>query len=99
LDIFWSSDWTQPPLRNAKGVTTVFDLIYLKFPQETHPQVSMSLKNLRFSPDIVATQTRRMKWVTQECHRIICDSNSTKNDLINLLDINPARIKVIYPGI
>src|SRR3989344_2931348 len=33
LDIFWSSDWTQPPLINAKGVTTIHDLIVLRHPE------------------------------------------------------------------
>ena len=65
LDVFWSSDWTQPPLGNARGVTTVHDLIALKFPEET-------------DASIVATHRRRLAWVQKECDFVICDSESTK---------------------
>jgi len=33
IDIFWSSDWTQPPLKKAKGVTTIHDLSIYRFPE------------------------------------------------------------------
>jgi hypothetical protein len=99
VDIFWSSDWTQPPLQKAKGMTTVFDLIYLKFPLETNPKTSFNISGLRLSPNIVAVQSRRMKWVKKECQRIICDSISTKKDLVKLLATDPDKITVIYPGI
>jgi hypothetical protein len=99
IDIFWSSDWTQPPLGKVVGVTTVFDLIYLKYPQETNPLSGFTFKGFRFSPNIVATQKRRMNWVTKECSLIFCDSLSTQCDLIKYLGCNPDKLKVIYPGI
>ena len=33
VDIFWSSDWTQPPLLHAHGVTTIHDLAIYRFPE------------------------------------------------------------------
>src|SRR3990167_9450106 len=54
LDVFWSSDWTQPPLVHAKGVTTIHDLIALKYPKQTDKQ-------------IVKTHKRRLSWVVKEC--------------------------------
>ena len=85
LDLFWSSDWTQPPLRYAKGVTTIHDLIALKFPAQTDAR-------------IVATHKRRLAWVAKECIAIFCDSESTKKDVIEFLGIPKEKLHVVYPG-
>lgn len=86
IDIFISSDWTQPPTINAKNATILYDLIIYKYPNETDKK-------------IVQTQNRRLKWVKKECDLIICISKSTKEDAINLLGIEEKKLKVIYPGI
>jgi hypothetical protein len=86
LDVFWSSDWTQPPLTGAQGVTTIHDLTTVRFPKET-------------DAGIVATHTRRLGWVKKECKSIFCDSESTKQDVISLLHIPENRLHVVYPGI
>lgn len=86
VDIFWSSDWTQPPLGNVQGITTIHDVIALKFPIETDTA-------------IVKTHARRLHWVAKECDMILCDSESTKQDVQTLLHIEPKRLSVIYPGI
>ncbi|MBI5619969.1 hypothetical protein HY950_03335 [Candidatus Gottesmanbacteria bacterium] len=85
LDVFWSSDWTQPPLARAKGVTTIHDLIALKYPSETDAR-------------IVATHKRRLSWVVKECKAILCDSESTKKDVEQLLNISRSKQYVVYPG-
>ncbi len=86
VDIFWSSDWAQPPLIHAKGITTVHDLITLKFPEET-------------DATIVAVHKRRLEWVKKECQMILCDSEATKRDVIELLHIQNMKLKVVYPGL
>lgn len=86
LDIFWSSDWTQPPLGKAKGVTTIHDLIVLKYPKETDSR-------------IVAVHKRRLQRVIKECQQIFCDSEATKKDILELLGVPEERLTVIYPGI
>jgi glycosyltransferase involved in cell wall biosynthesis len=68
IDVFHSSDWTQPPSRAFK-VTTVHDLVPIKLPQETHPK-------------IVKTHKARLGLIKEEVDRIIVPSNSTKNDLL-----------------
>ena len=95
VDIFWSSDWTQPPLSNARGVTTIHDLIALKFPEETHKKTEFNGVNSR--PNIVAIQKRRLAWVKKECVKIFCDSESTKSDITELLRIPQHKVHVIYP--
>ena len=86
VDVFWSSDWTQPPLSRAKGVTTIHDLIALKYPSETDAR-------------IVATHKRRLQRAVKECRAIFCDSEATKHDVEDLLNIPPSRLTVIYPGL
>src|SRR3989344_8884106 len=74
LDVFWSSDWTQPPLAHAEGVTTIHDLIALKYPKETGAK-------------IVATHKRRLAWAIKECKAIFCDSEATKKDIQQFMKI------------
>ncbi len=85
VDVFWSSDWVQPPLSHARGVTTIHDLIALKFPQETDSR-------------IVSVHKRRLAWVKKECQTILCDSKSTMKDVEALMGIPSGRLRVIYPA-
>lgn len=85
VDVFWSSDWTQPPLSRCAAVTTIHDLIALKYPSETDER-------------IVGTHKRRLSRVVRECHAILCDSQSTKKDVKEMLKIPVSRLYVVYPG-
>ncbi len=81
VDVFHSSDWAQPPT-SAYNVTTIHDLAPLKYPQYT-PQ------------SIVEVHKSRLRWVAKEVDKIIAVSQSTKEDAIELLKINPEKIIVI----
>lgn len=85
VDVFISSDWTQPPTKRAKKATILYDLIVHKYPQE------MDRK-------IVQTHKRRLEWVKKECDMIFCISEATKKDAMEILDIDEKRLKVTYPG-
>lgn len=98
IDIFISSDWTQPPSK-AKKVTILYDLIVYKYPQETHNQWEFSIKKLLVSPNIVVSQKRRLEWVKKEVDKIICISDATKKDAMQILEIPEDRLDVVYPGI
>lgn len=80
IDVFHSSDWSQPPA-SAFKVTTVHDLAPIKFPKET-------------PKDVVSAHTARLDWVKKEVDRIIVPSDSTKEDLISL-DFKAEKIRVI----
>jgi glycosyltransferase involved in cell wall biosynthesis len=84
-DILITSDWTEP-LSKAKKITVVHDLIYKIFPETVDKK-------------IIDVQTRRMKWVKKESKIIIADSESTKQDLIDILKIEKERIRVVYPAV
>ncbi len=82
LDIFHSSDWTQPPSK-AKKVTTYHDVVPLKYPQWSHPK-------------IVEVHKRRLKIVEKEIDEVIVVSNVTKKDLLEVSSIPEEKITVIY---
>lgn len=81
LDIFHTSDWIEPPCRKPK-VTTIHDLIALKYPSGIPAR-------------IVNNHKRKLQWVEKEERMIIADSNATKNDIIDLLNIREEKIRVI----
>lgn len=84
LDIFHSSDWTQPPSK-AKKVTTYHDVIPIKFPLWSYP-------------GIVSVHKRRLKIVEEEIDCVIAVSESTKKDLMEVSRIPGEKIAVIYEG-
>ncbi len=84
LNIFHSSDWTQPPSK-AKKVTTYHDVIPIKYPEWSHPK-------------IVAVQKRRLKIVEKEIDMVIAVSKSAKKDLLEVSKIPEEKIIVIYEG-
>jgi len=86
VDIFVTSDWTEPPTLKAKKVTILYDLIVYKFPNETDRK-------------IVEVQRRKLNWVKKESDMIFCISESTKKDAMEILGVEKKRLKVIYPGI
>lgn len=85
VDVFHSSDWTQPPTK-ARKVTTYHDVIPIKYPQWSHPK-------------IVEVHKRRLWLVEQEIDCVIAVSNSTKKDLMEVSQIPEDKIIVIYEGV
>ena len=86
VDIFITSDWTEPPTRKAKKVTILYDLIVYKYPEET-------------AALIVGTQKRKLAWVKKESSMILCISRATKKDAEEILGIDTKRLSVVYPGV
>jgi len=81
VNLVHTSDWAEPPSIFPK-ITTIHDLIPLKFPKVTPPV-------------IVAAHKERLKWVKKESKRIIVPSQTTKNDLVEF-GFNEDIIRVIY---
>lgn len=86
VDVFITSDWTEPPTLKAKKATILYDLIVYKYPQETDEK-------------IVAVQKRKLAWVKKESAMIFCISEATKQDAIKVLNIKEKRLQVMYPGL
>lgn len=98
LDIFWSSDWTHPPLKRAVGVTTIHDLSILRYSQESHNISEVDVIGGRITANIVATHTRRLMRAAKACAVFFCDSEATKHDAHELLGIANDKLTVVYPG-
>lgn len=98
IDIFWSSDWTQPPLSRARGMTTIHDLSILRYPQESHNRAEVYVRSGAISANIVATQRRRLARAVRACQAFLCDSEATKKDAHSLLRIPNDKLYVVYPG-
>lgn len=84
IDIFHSSDWTQPPTK-AKKVTTYHDVIPIKYPEWSHPK-------------IVDVHKRRLSLVEKEIDHVIVVSETTKRDLMEVSLIPEKKITVIFEG-
>ena len=85
VDIFHSSDWVQPKTR-AKKVTTIHDVIPFKYPE-------WSVAN------IVSVHKKRLKLIEEEVDKVICVSETTKQDLLQISNIDPNKVAVIYEGV
>ena len=86
VDVFITSDWTEPPTIKAKKTTILYDLIVYKYPNETERK-------------IVEVQKRKLKWVKEESKMVFCISEATKKDAMQILGIEDKKLKVIYPGV
>jgi len=85
IDMFITSDWTEPPTKYARKATIIYDLVVYKYPEETHAK-------------IVSTHKKKLGWVVKESDLIFTISQSTKKDVEEILGISENKIKVIYPG-
>jgi len=86
VDIFHSPDFVLPPVRRAKTMLTVHDLSFIRYPQCADANLRAYLSQV----------------VPRSVHRadlVLADSQSTKDDLVELLDVAPNRIEVVYPGV
>lgn len=85
IDIYWSSDWVQPPLLRAMGVTTIHDLSTFLFPEQ-------------FVKKIVDVHNRKLRRSKKICSLFFCDSIATQMDVVRILEIPQDSTVVIYPG-
>ena len=86
IELMHSMASTAPLWGRFRRVVTVHDLIYARFP-EAHAGIRD--KGMRL---LVPGAVRRS-------HRVIADSNSTRDDLVQLLGVDPTRIDVVPLGL
>jgi glycosyltransferase involved in cell wall biosynthesis len=85
VDILHNLFTTAPVLHRVPQVTTIHDLIYKRFPEAHAGPLSIGMSAL------VPLAARRS-------NRIIAVSRATRNDVVELLDVDPGKIDVIYEG-
>jgi hypothetical protein len=98
VDVFITSDWTEPPAKRAKKATILYDLIIYKYPEESHRKTGFNPLKLIISPNIVEVQKRKLKWAKKESSMFLCISEATKKDAQEILGVNESRLAVAYPG-
>jgi glycosyltransferase involved in cell wall biosynthesis len=86
VDIFHSPDFVLPPVRRARTLLTVHDLSFMRYPQCADAHLRVYLNK------VVPRSMHR-------AHLVLADSQHTKDDLVELLDVNADKIEVIYPGV
>ena len=69
----------------VRSVVTLHDLIFIRYPE-------------LYKPLDRALYVKKYGDSCRKADRVIAISNQTKDDLVNLLDINPDKISVVYQG-
>lgn len=85
-DIFHSPHSIPIPIRKAKLIVTIHDLFFLKYPEMVGKDVREDHKKI-------------LKGYVPKIKRIITVSYHSKKDIIELLNINPEIVDVIYEGV
>ena len=86
ITLFHSPDFVLPPVGRTPALLTVHDLSFLRVPEHFVPGFRDYLK---FAVS---------RGIMRACH-ILADSQSTRRDLIELMEVEPDKITVIYPGV
>ena len=86
LDLYHATNFFLPPTRKAKRVVTIHDLAFISMPELC-------------SPKIVAPFRKCVQRVATDADAVIACSESTKDDIINLLHIDPSRITVALEAV
>jgi glycosyltransferase involved in cell wall biosynthesis len=86
LDVFHFSDWMYPPQRGGLRVTTVHDLVPLRFPD----WVQRRTRRMHGSKYRNAART---------CDLVFVNSRFTGEEVTELLGVRPERVRVAHPGI
>lgn len=86
VDVFHSPDFVLPPQRRGARILTVHDLSYMRYPEGATPNLR------RYLNEVVPRSIARADLV-------LADSESTKRDLAELLDVSLERVRVVYAGV
>jgi len=85
-DIYHFFNFIIPPYIKGKTIVTIYDMVYEKFPETMERKNYLKLK-------------RELKRSAHQSDIIITISENSKKEIIEYLDVEPSKIKIIYPGI
>lgn len=86
FDIYHFPNFNLPPMNHGKFIITVHDLAFMRYPEYIEP------KNLKFLEAHLPPSL-------QKAHRIITVSQFCKQELINIFNLPPEKISVVYEGV
>jgi glycosyltransferase involved in cell wall biosynthesis len=70
---------------NTKSIVTVHDLIFMRFPH-------------LFKKMDVAIYTKKIKYACEVADRVVAISQQTKDDIVELLNVDENKIDIVYQG-
>jgi glycosyltransferase involved in cell wall biosynthesis len=83
VDVYHAVNYVLPPVKKAKRILSIHDLCFLR-----HPEWA--------SPKIVGPFQRTIRKHAHEADKVIACSESTKKEIVALLELPADRIRVIY---
>jgi len=87
MDLFHSPDFVLPPVwGRVPSLLTVHDLSFLHYPRT-------------FTPALVNYLNRVVPRSIRRATHILADSEATKNDLVELWQVAPQKVTVLYSGV
>lgn len=87
VDVFYSPDFVLPPLQQrTRALLTVHDLSFLRHPETFPPKLGAYLKQA--VPRSIA-----------RADHILADSEATRRDLLELLNVSPGKVTTLYGGV
>lgn len=86
LDLFHSPDFVLPPVGHAPAILTVHDLSFMRVAE-------------CFVPGFRSYLEQAVSCAVRRAVRILADSQSTRRDLIELFNVAPEKVTVLYPGV
>jgi len=86
MDLFHFPNFTSVPNKAGKNIITIHDLSFIRLPQYTEP------KNLKYL-------TKHFLKSLNKADLILADSQFTKNEIIDIFNVSPQKIKVVYLGV
>jgi glycosyltransferase involved in cell wall biosynthesis len=86
FDVLHFSDWMYPPQRGGVRATTIHDLVPLRFPHWVTSRTQ-------------AMHTRKYANAARTCNLVFVNSAFTGRDVVELLQVPEARVRVAPPGL
>lgn len=94
VDLMHFVNFNIPLLYQGKFIITIHDLIY-----EEHSTFGMSVRNYYYYQLKRLVAWFMLRWSVGRAKKIIVPSQSTKDDLVKTLKVNPQKVVVTYEGI
>ncbi len=82
-DLLHCPDFLVPPTLNKNIILTIHDLSFIRFPQFNFPW-------------FIKKYTSEVKRNAKRAKKIIADSQSTKDDIVNFFNISPDKVNVVH---
>ncbi|MDQ2984756.1 MAG: glycosyltransferase family 4 protein [Actinomycetota bacterium] len=86
LDVWHFSDWMYPAQRGGMRVTTIHDLVPLRYPEWVQRRT-------------LAMHAPKYRNAARTCDLLVANSRFTAQEVVELLSVPEERVRVAYPGL